>query len=66
VSEPKGKTEQELEAWDRYAAAAIAGIASRAPADCVAVAGEAALYATAMLEERRAVIRKIRKANSPL
>lgn len=64
MSESKGKSEKEIEAWDRYAAAAIAGIASRAPADCIDVAGEAALYATSMLEERRAALQKIRKANA--
>jgi hypothetical protein len=63
MSQVKGKSESELEAWDRYAAAAIAGISSRAPADCIDVAGEAALYATALLEERRAVWQKILKQN---
>jgi hypothetical protein len=63
MSEVKGKSQLEIEAWDRYAAAAIAGISSRAPGDSVDVAGEAAHYANAMLEERRAVWIKLLKQN---
>ena len=63
MSTEKGKSQLELEAWDRYAAAAIAGIASRGPADSVDVAGEAAHYANAMLEERRVLWPKLIKQN---
>jgi len=64
MSQVKGKSETELEAWDRYAAAALSGIASRAPAAATDVAGEAAHYANALLEERRAVWLKILKQNA--
>ena len=58
------KSQLEIEAWDKYAAAALAGIASRSPADCEAVAEEAALYADSMLERRRIKLKKLQDANS--
>ncbi|SDJ38411.1 hypothetical protein [Pseudomonas abietaniphila] len=63
MSQEKGKSQLELEAWDRYAAAAIAGISSRGPADAIDVAGEAAHYANAMLEERRVLWPKLLRQN---
>ena len=63
MSQEKGKSQLEIEAWDRYAAAAIAGISSRGPADAKAVADEAAHYANAMLEERRVLWPKLLRQN---